>query len=212
MQAFALDQLDFVLLLSLTIIAVSSLVFQLDGSENLEDPFFKLWELLVIISVVVSLAAAVASVVHDTWIFFLERYIKSRIKNRVRMESQRTPAPPKATTALLVLRSARKCFANKIDNTSSAELGAVDMSVSDEIELLESFGVSALRAASEWTDPRVLELLTKALLPLLEVACAARGLCTCSDMVSAWQRGGLRCAIPRGLIAVAVAAVAAMAL
>ena len=183
MQAFALDQLDFVLLLSLTIIAVSSLVFQLDGSENLEDPFFQLWELLVIISVVVSLAAAVASVVHDTWIFFLERYIKSRIKNRVRMESQRTPAPPKATTALLVLRSARKCFANKIDNTSSAELGAVDMSVSDEIELLESFGVSALRAASEWTDPRVLELLTKALLPLLEVACAARGLCTCSDMV-----------------------------
>ena len=182
MQAFALDQLDFVLLLSLTIIAVSSLVFQLDGSENLEDPFFKLWELLVIISVVVSLAAAVASVVHDTWIFFLERYIKSRIKNRVRMESQRTPAPPKATRALLVLRSAR-FFANKIGNTSSAELGAVDMSVSDEIELLESFGVSALRAASEWTDPRVLELLTKALLPLLEVACAARGLCTCSDMV-----------------------------
>jgi hypothetical protein len=172
MQAFALDQLDFVLLLSLTIIAVSSLVFQLDGSENLEDPFFKLWELLVIISVVVSLVAAAASVVHDTWVFFLERYIKSRIKNSVRI-SQRMSAPPKATTALFVLRSARKCFANKICNTSSAELGAVDTSVSDEIELLESFGVSALRAASEWTDPRVLELLTKALLPLLEVSCPA---------------------------------------
>jgi hypothetical protein len=159
---------------------VSSLVFQLDGSENLEDPFFKLWELLVIISVVVSLVAAVASVVHDTWVFFLERYSKSRIKNRVRIEGQCRPKP-KATTALLVLRSARKCFANKIGNTSSAE--HVDMSVSDEIELLESFGVSALRAASEWTDPRVLELLTKALLPLLEVSCPARGLCTCSDMV-----------------------------
>jgi hypothetical protein len=152
MQAFSLDRLDFVLLLSLTIIAVSSLVFQLDGSDNLEEPFFKLWELMFIISVFVSLIAALASVVHETRVFFLERYIKRRVLGRVR---QTRRANPNLKLDAGVSQSIRKYCSNRIGDANDFELGSIDL------ELLESFCVSALRAASDSTDPDVLELLTQ---------------------------------------------------
>jgi hypothetical protein len=81
---YMLDQLDFVLLSCLTVVAVSSLVFQLEHADDLDNPFFMFWQVLVLATCVGSLLAAVLTVLIEVQNKALRVYIQ-RFRGRVAM-------------------------------------------------------------------------------------------------------------------------------
>ena len=153
MQAFSLDQLDFVLLGCLVIIATSSLVFQLEGSDDLSNPFFSVWDWLVRVSAFVSLAVAAATVVHEIRVRLLERYVQKRQKMR------RVAAKVRRVKTTIQARASTIARLPGLENKDRSTDGSSDRS-NEDIEFLQSLRARALQAVLS-SDEEVMDLLFK---------------------------------------------------
>ena len=150
---YSLDQLDFVLLGCLVIIALSSLVFQLEGSDDSSNPFFSAWSWLINVSVALSLATAVATVVLEIRVRLLKLYVQKRQKMR------RVAAKVRRVKTTIQARASTIARLPGLENKDRSTDGSSDRS-NEDIEFLQSLRARALQAVLS-SDEEVMDLLFK---------------------------------------------------